>query len=226
MKKIHSSLLLCASTMMSTVYGTISFDIQADQLQTLNAGEAMPTTGVVMLLADTDSNGFDAVEAFSFAEDLSTGITADGTSGDDLVLWYGDLSNSGMDGLLAAWLPSVSLGSYGSHTLSEGDALALAWFPEASMADGFIGVGASYGIFSQASGSLGSEWDVPADGSSSYGLYAFTQNSIMLPSGPESGALDSGLLVANLTTVPEPASAAALLGLAVLGGALVRRRVR
>lgn len=226
MKKLNSTLLLCASAMMSAAYGSVSFDIQADQLQTLNQGEAMPATGVAMLLADTQSNGFGAVQAFSFTGDLSAGITSNGNSGDDLVLWYSDLSASGMDGLLAGWAASVTLGSYGSNTLSEGDALALVWFPSVSLTDGSVGVGTSYGLFDEETGSLGSQWTMPADGSSSYGLYAFTDNSILLPGGAGSGTLDSGLLVANLITVPEPAAAAALVGLVTLGCALGRRRVK
>ncbi|MGZ0656646.1 hypothetical protein ACWPKO_06635 [Coraliomargarita sp. W4R53] len=225
MNKTTLALLLCASTVVPTAYATISFDLQVDQLQALT-GQAMPSSGVVMLLADTQSNGFGAVEAFSFTGDLSTGFTSNGSSGDDLVLWVSDLTNNNVDGVMSAWASGVALGSYGSNTLSEGDALALVWFPDVSVADGLVEIGVSYGLFAEATGSLGSEWVTPADGSSAHALYAFTENSIMLPGGAASGALDSSLLVADQITVPEPAAAAAMLGLVTLGCALGRRRVK
>jgi hypothetical protein len=226
MKKVSLTLLLCAVGIVPAAHATVSFDIQADLLQTLNAGEGMPTSGVVMLLADTQSNGFGPVEAFSFTSDLSSGITADGSAGDDLVLWYSDLSSSGMNGVLAGWAAGIQIGDYGSHTLSEGDALALVWFPDVSLVDGLVGVGESYGIFDETTGSLGSQWTTPANGSSAYGLYAFSENSALLPYGENTGDLDSGLLVADLSTVPEPAAASALLGIATLGLVFGRRRVK
>jgi hypothetical protein len=226
MKKVSLTLLLCAVGIVPAAHATVSFDIQADLLQTLNAGEGMPTSGVVMLLADTQSNGFGPVEAFSFTSDLSSGITADGSAGDDLVLWYSDLSSSGMNGVLAGWAAGIQIGDYGSHTLSEGDALALVWFPDVSLVDGLVGVGESYGIFDETTGSLGSQWTTPANGSSAYGLYAFSENSALLPYGENTGDLDSGILVADLSTVPEPAAASALLGIATLGLVFGRRRVK
>ncbi len=226
MKKTSITFLLCAAGMMPAANATVSFDIQADQLQTLTAGEAMPTSGVVMLLADTQSNGFGTVEAFSFTGDLSSGVTSNGSDGDDLVLWYSDLASSATDGVLAGWAASVSLGSYGANTLSEGDALALVWFPDVSLIDGLVGVGQSYGLFDETAGSLGSQWITPADGASAYGLYAFTENSILLPGGAGTGDLASSLLVADQMTVPEPAATAALLGIVTLGLAVCRRRAR
>jgi hypothetical protein len=226
MKKTSLTILLCAAGIVPAAHATVSFDIQADLLQTLNPGEAMSTSGVVMLLADTQSDGFGTVEAFSFSGDLSSGITADGSAGDDLVLWYGDLSASGMDGVLAGWAASIQIGDYGSNTLSEGDALALVWFPDVSLIDGVVGIGESYGIFDETTGSLGSQWTTPANGSSAYGLYAFSENSALLPYGEATGDLSSSSLVADQITVPEPAAASALLGLATLGLALSRRRVK
>ncbi|MDQ8194399.1 hypothetical protein QEH59_08175 [Coraliomargarita sp. SDUM461004] len=226
MKKISSTVLLCASAMMSNSYATVSFDIQADQLQTAILGEAMASSGVVMLLADTQDNGFGSVEPFSFGGDLSSGLTSNGAAGDDVVLWVSDLTNNSIDGLLIGAATGITLGSYGSHTLSEGDALALVWFPDVSMIDGMVNFGAAYGLFDEVTGSLGSQWTMPADGTSGHGLYAFTENSILLPSGAESGTLSSSLLLADQIAVPEPAAAAALLGCVTLGCALGRRRVK
>jgi MYXO-CTERM domain-containing protein len=224
MKKSSLTLLFCASTLMPAAYGTVSFDIEADLLQTALLGEAMPSSGTVMLLADTMGDGFGAVEAFSFTGELSSGLTTNGSGGDDLVLWVSDLTNNNIDGMLFGWASNITLGSYGDNTLSEGDALALVWFPEVSLGDGLVNVGASYGVFAQVTGSLESVWSMPADGSSAHGLYIFTENSAVLPYGEGSGLLDSSLLQADQIAVPEPATATALLGLAALGLVAGRRR--
>jgi len=213
--------------------GSISFDLQVDGLQSAS-GAAFPADGIVVLLADTAGNDFQTVVPTELGTSsgmvVGAGMTLDGVAGDDLVLWFDDLSNNGIDGLLAHYISNVELGTHGSTFLGEGNSLGLAWFPEASLAAGSIVEGSAYGFFSLGLGSLGSDWSVPADGTSSHSLYAFAETSQLLPYGAGSGDLVTSLFVADrivraaVEVIPEPATMVPLGLFGLMVALAVRRR--
>jgi len=203
---------------------TISFDLQADLLQTATTGNAMPAGGLVMLLADTSGDGF----ATPGTPGIGSG-TGDVTANaslfdgvDDLILWRGDLSASGLDGVLAESF-SLAPGTYGSAAWDVGDALALAWFPDLDLSS--LTFAGTYGLYSETASPVATSepWTTPASGTSGYALHAFSMNSAALPTGPGTGSLAAGNLAA---TVPEPAAYGTLMGVSVLALAWLKLRRR
>lgn len=228
MRKIIYS-LIALIVVSAASNASISFDIQADQLQTSILGDAAPTSTLVMLIADINGDGIDPLIAGSIASGLgdmtSNGLLLDGGGGDDLLLWRGDLSTNGTPGLLVEFA-TLSLGTYGGATWSASSGgsnqLSLLWFPSLTQSSTTLAGGESYGIYSAATSpgdSTSSNWFTPSDGTTSHSLYAFTESSIFVGDTPDAN------LVADMTVaVPEPSQIAAVIGALALGLVVWRRR--
>ena len=203
---------------------TISFDLQADLLQTAVQGDALATDSLVMLLADTSQDGFDLTASPGIGSGVGD-VTANADffdGADDLILWRGDLSTNLTAGLLAE-SPSLTLGTYGSAVWDLNDPLALVWFPSISTAS--FTFSGTYGLY-DGSGTVSATseaWVTPSAGTSGYSLHAFTTNSAVLPTGANSGNLSPSVLVA---AVPEPSTYATVAGLFALLFCLIRRSWR
>jgi len=216
--KRYLSIFGLSVTLAGAANASISFDIQLDLL-TDTDGTAVPTDTLALLLADTSGDGFD----FSYAPSFGSGTGNLFSSGqffdsdDDLILWRGDLSTNGIDGLFAETVTGLELGTWGGQTWDAGDALAAVWVPGFNTAS--TGTTNTYGNYTDPSGlGFSDNWITPVDGTSFHKLYGFTENSAFLPTGPGSGGLPPAALQA--ATVPEPGAmtAAGALALMLMAG--------
>lgn len=220
-------LLVASSLIIASNAFAVSFDLEADLLQTSTPGAAMSQSGLIMLVADTDGNGFGQAVATSIGsgtgDRTSDGLFLDGVGGDDLILFGSNLTDSGTDGVLAVF-PSLTLGTYGGKSWDQGDSLALVWFPGLTTSSSMTAANDSYGLFTSLTPDAGSVWSTPANNVGSYQLYIFTTNSAVLPAGAGTGTSSPSDLVAGLTVVPEPSTYALIAALGCLGVIILRRR--
>lgn len=208
--------LLAGTGLFSTsLFSAVTFDVQAEYLKT-SGGAAMPTTGLVMLVASTTDGTFGVVND---GVSLAAGSFLDG--GDDLILKTWDLSSSGTPGLFADVSGSLTF----SGNWNTGDALALVWFPTLNLATATASGGTEYGLFTTATPTDGSgAWATPADLTANHALYMFTTEASNLPGSPPGSVLASASLASNTVQgIPEP-SRMMFLGLAMIGLVFRRRR--
>jgi len=214
---------------------TESISLQLDLLQT-STGAAMPTTGLVILVAGSGGSSPGLIEAGSSLANVSgspsaaeseavetQGVGLSTSTGTDLIVWAGNLVLNATNGLLETSF-TLTLGTYNGLTLAPGETLTAYWFPTLTTSSTSVAVGTSYGDFTATSPAAGSSWIVPADGSSAYELNVFTTNSAYLPTGPDTGTTPANELEAEWTVVPEPADYALWCGGAALAWAVWRRR--
>jgi len=211
--------------------GNETISLQLDLLQT-STGAAMPTSGLVILVAGSNGASPGLIDAGSSlanlngstGQDVETqGVGLSTSTGTDLIVWAGNLVQNGVNGLLATSF-TLSLGNYNGLTLAPGETLTAYWFPTLTTSSTSVAAGTSYGDFTATSPAAGSSWIVPADGSSAYELNVFTTNSAYLPTGPDTGTTPANELEAQWTVVPEPADYALWCGEAALAWAVWRRR--
>lgn len=134
----------------ATAYGTVTIQVQAGELQDAS-GNPMPTSGLVLLVASTENDVFEAPTANRF------------TPQDDQVVFRGNLDSTGVPGNLAITIPALDLG----NGWSSGDRLALFWFPTLQTGAASPGAGTPYGIYAPAPGEQldgGQDWVTPGDG--------------------------------------------------------------
>src|SRR5262245_27795490 len=82
-----------ATLMASTAFATISFDMQAEKLRT-SGGVNAPTTTLVMLVADTNGNGFGSIQS---GASLSVGSFLN-AGADDRILFKSNIATTGIAG--------------------------------------------------------------------------------------------------------------------------------
>jgi hypothetical protein len=127
---------------------TVTINLEANLLKTAS-GDPMPTTGLVILVANTDGTSFSQPTAGAF---VSGGNTIVGT-------W--DLSKG--------WDTAGVLGAAANFGLSDGlaagDPLQLYWFPTLTIDSTAPGAGTQYGLYTDPVGIDGSApWVVPGAG--------------------------------------------------------------
>lgn len=181
---------------LAPLNATITFLLQADLLKD-SSGVAMPQEGVYMLVASTADSSFQSLIA-------GASITAGSLLGaDDRVLFKGDLSGFGVDGVLDATI-AIDSGLFAG--LSQNDPLALFWFPTLTTADTTLAAGTSYGVYTNPIAVDGSNpWLTPVDPTSNYSLGFFTKDGAEL--SPGSGAANAasvGNASLTVSAVPEP----------------------
>ena len=171
-----------------------------------NSGNALPDGALIQIIASTQDATFELPTPGSFV------------SGDDIVIasFTVDSSTSGVPGGVVTALNIADYSSY-SASFNLNDPLTIRWYP--SLTSGSVAPGVTtYGQFRSGDTVDGSDisWAAPADGGNTYNL--------SLISTDFGGSVAPTALRANLATVPEPGSFAALAGFAVLGLAASRRR--
>lgn len=202
-----SAVLLCSALAQLSV-NAVTFNVAADKLKDEN-GNPMSVNGLVVLVASTTDSTFNGPVPGAF------------TSGDDIIIGNQPLTlNSGFGpGAFLQGISQTESGNWGPN-----DPVALFWFPNLTSGQTPT-AGTPYGFFTDATGHDGSApWLTPAD-SSTVSLSFGTQDGTTL-FGSGGGFFPPSAGNANLTVVPEPSQYAAAFGLACLGWAVVKRRVR
>jgi len=210
---IISAMALFAS--MDSSRGAISFILSVDQIRDA-AGDVVDNgEGVIVLVADTNQDGFGAVQPGS----ADVGDFLDGA--DDLIVFQGDLWF--VDGLVSQNPAGLDLGS----GWTPNDPLALYWFPSNGPSAGGVVLAANdaYGFYTDSTGIDGSQpWLTPADGTTNYTLRLFTTDKGAFLSA-DAGSVDPSTVGASFNVIPEP-SIVTLFGISACGMILFRRRRR
>ncbi len=194
MKLLKISFFTITLALAQPMFADVSLTLGAGNLRTSDGSSLMPGTGLIVLLADSNQDGFASIGTDNFA------------SGDDTILFQGALDSGLGDGM---FLRSVNLTLAGG--LTAGDPVQLYWYPTLSESSTSPGHGTSFGSYRDATGSLdGSDpWILPSDGMS--------MNLNFLTASAGGSNPDSIGWASQVTPMPEPQS----LLLAGLGGALL-----
>jgi MYXO-CTERM domain-containing protein len=218
--KLNSKFTVFAAViaMACTAKATVTFNINADLLQTATAGTAAPTSGLVMLVANTSTTG-------SFG---STSVQAGAPLGVGANIMTNDV-------ILKEWSIGGSSGTAGafydttgalSTSLTTGNPLALLWFPTLTTSSSTATASAPYGIYTgpgnNGTGDTSAAWSVPAAGST-VTLDMYTSNAAF---GPYNSPLANSAGVASLTVSGAPEPSRAILAALGMGALLLRRRRR
>lgn len=139
------TLIFAALALASWTSHALTIQVDADLLKD-SSGNAMPTNGLVILVASTTDSTFNGPTAGSFV------------TGDDIVLWKFNLDSSGAPGVLIDVAPSLTL--TGNWTV--GDPLAIYWFPTLTTNSSAPTAGTPYGMFTTTNATDGSDpWVTP-----------------------------------------------------------------
>lgn len=156
---------------------SVTLNVSAATLQDAN-GQAMPTSGRVLLVVSTNDATIAEPTAQSFV------------SGDDQIIFSGNLSSSGFAGVFSSSVQVLDL----SGGVSPGDPIALFWFPTLDANASSPGAGTPYGRYAPSSGEEqdgSAPWVLPGDGSL-VSLNMVTQS--------QGGSLPNSAGLASLTT--------------------------
>jgi hypothetical protein len=188
----------------------VQFNLDAEKLKD-SGGSAMPTTGLVVLVASTSDLVFGGPSDTSFA-----------SGSDDIVLGKWDLTGFNQPGVLAAAL-TASLPLAPGGSLHSGDLVQMYWFPTLTIGSSAPGAGTSYGQYRDAVGIDGSQvWTTPSASSTRF-LKFFTSDATFIQAGGSNPAVVGN---ASFTTVPEPSEYAMFFGIFCFAGALIRRSLK
>lgn len=208
MSTIRSSfqraLLLAALLLAGAALGraqSVTLQFSAGRLYD-SSGSLLGDGGLVLLLADTQQNGFGTLAAgnIDIGDYLSGGLQV-----------LGRTTVNAMNGTASAagTTNSIPLGAGSFPQLSTGDRLAIAWFPTLGASSFSFVSGTSYGLFSDAT------WLVPSAGA----IVTFEFFTIA-----RGGSYNDALGQATLSAIPEPSTSVAIMGAAALGLAAWRRQ--
>ncbi|MCF7790208.1 MAG: PEP-CTERM sorting domain-containing protein [Prosthecobacter sp.] len=215
MKSIQYLILFATLCSPLVSRAAVTFNMAGATLYESDGTTPVPTTGLMLLVADTSgTNGFSSVAG---GASLSLNSFLNGT--DDLILAKWALgASSATPGFFSDAVSNLTLGA---NNWDAGDALALLWFPTLTTSSGTALAGDSYGIYynsatSGASLDSGDAWITPASGTKSLNLLTTDY----------SGSHTSASTTASFTVsgVPEPSRA--LLAALGLGMVSLRRRRR
>ncbi len=216
MKKQKALPLILLLTVLgaTSVFAAVSFDVLAENLRIDGSANA-PNNSLVLLVADTNQDGFDDFLAGTINIDDFIDL------GDDMII--------GRFGINYVGSTSAAFGNTGSISFrngwGEGDPLGLLWLPTLPSTDTSASIGDAYGFYTHATGLDGSSpWFTPADGTAGLDLvFLTTDAAIAFPgSNPTTDAYaDAG------SVVPEPQTFTLLLGGMIgLSSIVTRKRLR
>lgn len=199
-------LFLLGALPFTSFSAEVLFTIDAERLDDA-AGNAMPTTGMVILGASLANESFSNPTTTAFF------------SGDDIEIgrWH-------LDSLFGAGIFQKQISVTLANGLDLNDPLRLFWFP--SITDTNVAAptfGTAFGTYRndnpEAAGYA--PWRVPSGGAVNLGF--FTSEATELNNGGNNGPTAGD---ASFTVVPEPSTYAAAFALGCLGWALAKRRAR
>lgn len=208
--------LLISASLATTLRAAITFNIVAADLKDATGTAMAPTSGLVILVADTSagSNGFSSL--LQDGANLGVGQFLNGSNGsDDQILARWSLGSG--SGTAGSFVDSINNMNF-SGSWAQGNRLALLWFPTLTTSSTIAPAGTTYGVYAPTSGSQldgSAAWVTPASGT--VGLTLLTTS--------EGGASPNSAGYASLTVAsaaPEPSRL--MLGVMGLGSFLMRRR--
>ena len=217
--KLKSKVTSLALFLLATcgAKATVTLNIDADLLQTATAGTAAPSSGLVMLVANTSTTtGSFGNTAILQNAPLTVGSTI--MTGDVILKeWTLGTGSGNTPGAFYDTASGLNMSAFGAAT---GNPLALLWFPTLTLGATSAAASTPYGIYTGPGSTGSAAWTLPSDGSL-VSLKMYTTN----------GALTTGTIAASngvasktVTAAPEP-SRAILAGLG-LGLITLRRRRR
>jgi len=191
-------------------HASVTINVGADTLRDATGTPIPVGTGLIMLVADRDGNGFAGPANGAFV------------SGDDFEIARWSISGGvpATAGKLSAVIgPANYITVDPSGTWGSPDPLKLFWFPTLRTSDATPHTDDAYGSFRDTDTSDGSDlWISPADGST-IGLLFLTASG--------SGSWDNALgNASSLVPIPEPWAYGVAFGGLCLAGAIVTRRFR
>ncbi len=138
-------LILAVLALASWTSHALTIQVDADLLKD-SSGNAMPTNGLVVLVASTTDTNFNGPTAGAFA------------TGDDIVVAKFNLASSGAPGVLIDVAASLSF----SGNWNPGDPLAIYWFPTLTTNSTAPTAGIPYGMYTTTTPLDGSDpWVTP-----------------------------------------------------------------
>ena len=220
--KLNSKFTVFAAVivMACTAKASVTIAVNADLLQTATAGTAAPTSGLVMLVADTSTTS-GSFNSSSIQAGTSLAVGANIMTNDVILKEW---SIGGSSGTAGAFYDTTN--ALSTSGLSTGNPLALLWFPTLTTSSSTATASAPYGIYTgpgnNGSGDTSAAWSVPAAGST-VTLDMYTANAAF---GPYNGPLAASAGVASLTVSGAPEPSRAILAALGMGARLLRRRRR
>lgn len=186
---------------------TVTFNIYATELRTAGGTSLMAQDRLVLLVADTGNNGFGSLI------DGAPLTVNSFLSGDDLILFRGDLSGGDL-----GYLIGVANFPLGGNNLGAGDAVRLYWFPTLTLSSTTAGEGNPYGSYRHGTGVDGSApWVVPNDGANLDLKFFTTGNNQGEPFGGGPASNDPTLGWASQTVAPIPEASNVITAVLALG---------
>ena len=222
MNKTFKNFLAAAAvfTTVTAARADVSFLIDGDLLRN-SSGVAIPQSSLFLLVASTSDSIFSTLKEGSL---LSVGSIITGAGGDDTIVYKGDISSYGVNGVLNTSTPGINFSI--ATGWNAGDSLALIWFPTLTISSSTLSAGTPYGIYTNASAVDGSSvWITPSSPSTNYKLLFYTKaGSEVSPGASASNAATAGNASLTVAAVPEP-STFAMLGIGMgLAGWMARRK--
>ncbi len=157
--------LTAALALTGSAAASISFNVAAGQLR--DASGTALTSGLIILVIDTDDNGFEIPSETDFAPGAG-----------DLEVYRWNFSEGG--NVPGEFLAFASIAEYNA-AWSEDDSLALFWYPTLDKTAAAPGDGANFGVFADPQmAASGDMWFMPADGTHGHSLQFFAEGSALV----------------------------------------------
>jgi len=195
---------------------TVTFNLQGDLLQTATLGTAAPTSGLVMLVANTTNTTNGPFGSTAIQNGASLAVGANVIPGDVILKEWTVGGASATPGAFYDTTSALTLGS----GWATGNPLALLWFPTLTTGASTAVTGTAYGAYTGPGSTGSAAWTTPANGST-VSLDLNTTNAAISP-----GNLSPATGVASLSVIGAPEPSRAILAALGFGLIALRRRRR